>query len=131
MITIDTSVAVAAIATWHKAHEEARKAARGASIAEHALLETYAVLTRLPRPLAPHDAADVLQRRFPPDLVLAPAVDASELVRTCSDLGLAGGATYDALTGLTARAHGAQLLTRDRHASRTYDALGVDVSWHQ
>lgn len=40
-----------------------------------------------------------------------------------------GGAVYDALIALTAAAHGASLLTRDRRAGLLYERLGADVRW--
>jgi len=36
-----------------------------------------------------------------------------------------GGAVYDALIGLTAARHGAELVTRDVRAAATYEALAV------
>lgn len=51
MIAVDTSIVVAAFASWHEAHE----AARGALSEEPRLpaqvaVESYSVLTRLPPP---------------------------------------------------------------------------------
>lgn len=40
--------------------------------------------------------------------------------------GLAGGAVYDALVAATAKRASARLLTRDRRAVATYEAVGVD-----
>ncbi|MEX0427861.1 PIN domain-containing protein [Nocardioides sp. DS6] len=40
--------------------------------------------------------------------------------------GVGGGATYDALIAATAQHHEHRLLTADRRARATYDALGVD-----
>jgi predicted nucleic acid-binding protein len=42
--------------------------------------------------------------------------------------GIRGGAVYDALVGATARHHGRSLITRDRRARTTYDAVGVSYS---
>ena len=44
-----------------------------------------------------------------------------------SDRAIAGGAVYDALVGATARSHAMTLISRDRRARMTYEALGVDV----
>ncbi len=44
-----------------------------------------------------------------------------------ADLGISGGAVYDALVGLAARAAGLTLLTRDARALGTYAALGLPV----
>src|SRR5262249_42894530 len=65
----DTSLVVAAFASWHENHENARRALDGGlRLIEHCALETYSVLTRLP---APHRSAglvvrEFLQTRFPP-----------------------------------------------------------------
>jgi predicted nucleic acid-binding protein len=99
-------------------------------LAGHAWFETYSVLTRLP-PGARRSPAVVralLDRNFPGAWFLdAPATVtlAGELAR----LGIAGGAVYDALVGAAARHHGAQLLTRDARAMRTYAALGVQADF--
>jgi hypothetical protein len=47
----DTSVVVAAFASWHEHHLRARKALDGGlQMIDHCALETYSVLTRLPAP---------------------------------------------------------------------------------
>jgi len=48
-------------------------------------------------------------------------------LREIGERGIAGGSVYDALVGATARAHGLTLISRDRRARLTYEALGVDV----
>ena len=51
MIAVDTSVVVAAFASWHQGHTSATAAlARRPRVPAHVLLETYSVLTRLPPP---------------------------------------------------------------------------------
>ena len=42
-------------------------------------------------------------------------------------LGVAGGAVYDAMVGLAAREHGADLATRDARARDTYARVDVRV----
>ncbi len=127
MIAIDTSVAVPALLSWHEAHDRARLAAKDAPIPSHALLETYSVLTRLPQPLSAGDAARLLGLTFTPDRILSPPRRIQRsVVATCAEAGLTGGAVYDAFIGLTAQHHGLTLLTRDRRATRTYLALGVE-----
>src|SRR5438132_12231829 len=50
----DSSLVVAAFASWHEKHDAARRVLNGAlRLIEHCVLETYSVLTRLP---APHRA---------------------------------------------------------------------------
>jgi predicted nucleic acid-binding protein len=126
---LDSSVCIPALADWHEAHERSRPLAVGAVIPAHALVECYSVLTRLPDPdrLGVGVIREVLAARFPPGRVLAspPALQRS-LVGRLADAGVAGGASYDGLVGLTAAHHGLVLLTRDRRAARTYDALGVE-----
>lgn len=128
MIALDTSVVVAALLDWHEAHEPARRAANGGAIPAHALLESYSVLTRLPAPhrVGPDVARSLLAGWFPSERILLPG---SGLVRSIVDrlaeAGIGGGAAYDALIGLTAADHGAELRTRDQRAAVTYDALSV------
>ena len=51
MKAADTSLVVAAFASWHEKHERARRALdSGLRLIEHCALETYSVLTRLPPP---------------------------------------------------------------------------------
>lgn len=52
-------------------------------------------------------------------------VTAGRLPDVLSGLGIAGGAVYDALVGLAALEHDAELATRDLRAKATYEALGV------
>ena len=94
----------------------------------HSLAETYSVLTRLPGDarLTPHDAARLLEARFV-DIITVPTVEAAALPATLAPLGIAGGAVYDALVGLAARAAGIALITRDARALGTYAALGAEV----
>lgn len=129
MTAVDTSVAVAAVTSWHEAHEPSRRAATGSRIPAHALAESYAVLTRLPPPhRLPHAvAAELLLEWFPPRRVLAADEGLqADLVARLSAQGVAGGASYDGLIALTADQHGEPLLTRDARAVRTYEALGIE-----
>ncbi len=128
MIALDTSVVVAALVGWHEAHERARQAARGGGIPAHALLESYSVLTRLPAPhrLEPGVASSLLAGWFPSERILMPGSGlVQSIVARLADAGIGGGAAYDALVGLTAAEHGAELRTRDHRAAATYDALSV------
>jgi hypothetical protein len=64
----DTSVAVAAFASWHEQHAAARRVLDGGvRLIEHCALETFSVLTRLP---PPHRSSgglvrDFIRARFP------------------------------------------------------------------
>jgi predicted nucleic acid-binding protein len=128
VIAVDTSVVVAAFASWHEGHRAATAAlGRKPRVPAHVLIETYSVLTRLP---SPHKApspvvADFLARRFPQAPLTLPARAWSRLVGLASEAGIAGGAIYDALIGATAHHAGATLLTRDRRATAVYQKLGI------
>ena len=128
MLAVDTSVVVAAFATWHDGHGAALAALdRHPRLPAHVLLESYSVLTRLPPPhrTSPATASSFLELRFAaPPLGLRPA-DYRGLVETAMRGGLAGGSVYDALIAWTAKRAGATLLTRDHRAVRVYEVLGA------
>lgn len=130
MIAIDSSVAVAAFASWHDRHADARAALAGEyALVAHAGVETYSVLTRLPAPhrAEPQLAADYLRRQFRrPWLTLDRRAQAA-LPARLAGLGIAGGAVYDALVGLTAATAGAALASCDERAFRVYELCGVQV----
>ena len=130
MIAVDTSVVVAGFASWHEGHATAAAAlARRPRLPAHVALESFSVLTRLPPPhRAPGEVvAEFLSARFPGAPLTLPGEEQLALVRLAASSGLAGGAVYDALVGATARRARATLLTRDRRALPTYDAVGVRV----
>jgi len=127
-MAVDTSVVVAGFASWHEGHGPAAAVlARGPRVPAHVLVETYSVLTRLPPPhRAPSDiVTSFLAQRFrQPPLTLAPRAWPRFLDRA-AELGITGGAVYDALVAATARHAGATLLTRDRRAVAVYEKMGV------
>ncbi len=129
MIALDTSVVVAAFASWHEGHAAAAAAtlSRGLRLPAHVVLESYSVLTRLPPPhRAPADtAATFLREQFPAEPLTLSGSAQRELVDAAVRAGLVGGAIYDALVAATAKRAGATLLTRDRRAIPTYEAIGV------
>jgi predicted nucleic acid-binding protein len=127
---VDTSVVVAAFASWHEHHERARKAIDdGAHLVDHCALETYSVLTRLPPPHRSTGAVvrDFLRLRFPEPYLRLDARSHRVFVLQLPERGLAGGAAYDALGAATAVAHSADLITCDHRAAPTYENLGVRV----
>ncbi len=130
MRALDSSVVVAAFASWHEKHAAARKAVdAGARLVDHAALEAFSVLTRLP---APHRApADLVGRfltaRFKGSLLRLDARKYRAFVAGLPGLGISGGAVYDALIATTALDHDATLLTCDRRARLVYDRIGVRV----
>jgi len=76
--------------------------------------------------VVPEVAEELLSGWFPTVRVLVPAPGlASVIVQRLAGAGIAGGAVYDALIGLTAAQHGAELVTRDVRAAATYEALAV------
>jgi predicted nucleic acid-binding protein len=124
----DTSLVVAAFASWHEKHEPARLALdEGLRLVEHCALETYSVLTRLP---PPHRASgevvrDFLAARFPQALLRLSARAYREFVSGLPGRGITGGAAYDALVAATAVEHRAELMTCDRRAAPVYERYGV------
>lgn len=129
-LALDTSVAIPLLVATHRAHSAVSRwwDGRELALSGHALAETYSVLTRLPGDvrLAPADAARLLGERFAEPLLLSPDV-ATRVPAVLAELGIAGGAVYDALVALAALDHGADLATRDARAKATYDAVGVRV----
>jgi predicted nucleic acid-binding protein len=127
---VDTSVAVPLLVASHPRHAMVAKWAKGRNLGlcGHALAETYSVLTRLPGDarVDPTDAVVLIDENFDEPLQLG-ARAARAAHREFGREGIAGGATYDALVALAARAHGAVLVTRDARARSTYEALGVST----
>ncbi len=131
MIAPDSSVAIAAAAPWHVAHEAAVTAlgAEQASLIAHVAYETTAAMSRMPlgQRLAPDVVFDWLERRFRARWLVLPAVATRHALRAAVDHGIRGGALYDALIAATAAHHDHTLLSADRRAAPVYAALGVEV----
>ncbi|TMD07919.1 MAG: type II toxin-antitoxin system VapC family toxin [Chloroflexi bacterium] len=130
MIAADTSVLVAAFATWHESHRAASRALRpGTRLIAQCAVETYSVLTRLPPPhRAPADVVfRFLAERFPEDYLVLDSAALKAVLRILPRLGITGGATYDAVIGATAARAGATLLSFDRRAAGTYERSGCDL----
>ncbi len=129
-LLVDTRVAVPLLMSSHAAHVmvNASVGGRSVALAGHALQETYAVLTRLPGDsrVAPPDAVRLLGDRFDPPAVLDRR-SARVAHAVLADSGIAGGATYDGLVALAARAAKLPLASRDRRAEATYRRLGLSV----
>jgi predicted nucleic acid-binding protein len=128
MIAVDTSVVVAAFASWHEGHTAAAAVlARKPRVPAHVLVEAYSVLTRLP---SPHRASadlvtDFLARRFREAPLTLPARAHTVLLEAASLAGVVGGSIYDALIAATVKHAGATLLTRDQRARSVYEQIGV------
>ena len=128
MKAADTSLVVAAFASWHEHHEGARRSLDGGlRLIEHCALETYSVLTRLPPPHRSSGAVvrDFLQARFPQPLLRLSSAAYRRFVLELPGLGVSGGAAYDALVAATAAGCGAELVTCDRRALPIYERYGV------
>lgn len=130
MNAADTSVAVAAALPWHESHTAAHSALSRAKtpLLAQVAVETYSVLTRLPPPqrVPASVVRDYLRETFAlPPLILAPD-GYVQLLDVAAAEGITGGALYDALIAATAGEADATLLTLDRRAVTTYQALRVD-----
>jgi predicted nucleic acid-binding protein len=130
MKAVDSSVVVAAFATWHEHHATARDAMVGRPrLVAHAAVEAYSVLTRLPPPHRANPAivhAFITGRFTEPFLTLS-ETGYQELLATVAVGRILGGPAYDALIAFTAAEHQATLLSLDQRATATYEAVGATV----
>jgi len=111
MRVVDSSVVIAAFATWHEHHALARKAMSSRPrLVAHAAVESYSVLTRLPPPHRAHPSivhAFITERFTDPFLTLSEA-GYQELLATVAVRQILGGPAYDALIAFTAAGADAQ-----------------------
>lgn len=131
-MTPDSSVVIAAFASWNVHHEAAIEALGDVrDLVGHVELETYSVLTRLPEPLRaePSFVARYLREDFSGERLLLGESAQRALVGRLADLSISGGAVYDALVAATADHHSRALISCDRRAARTYELLGVEVRY--
>src|SRR5919198_1483569 len=130
MKAVDSSVVIAAFASWHEHHAVARKALAGRPrLIAHAAVESYSVLTRLPPPHRAQPSivhAFITERFAEPFLTLSEA-GYQELLATVAASQILGGPAYDALIAFTAAEHRATLLSLDHRAAPTYEAVGATV----
>jgi predicted nucleic acid-binding protein len=132
MKAADTSLVVAAFASWHERHELARPVLdAGVRLIEHCALETYSVLTRLPPPHRCSGAVvrDFIRSRFPRPFLRLDAEAYKEFVLGLPEHDVTGGAAYDALVAATAAGCGAELVTCDRRAAAVYEGYGVRTTF--
>jgi predicted nucleic acid-binding protein len=132
MKAADTSMLVAAFASWHEYHERARSVLDGGvGLIEHCALETYSVLTRLPPPhRCPGSVVrDFLRARFPRPFLRLDTAAYKAFVLGLPDNEISGGAAYDALVAATAVHCGVELVTCDRRASAVYERYGVRTTF--
>jgi predicted nucleic acid-binding protein len=128
----DTSLVIAAFASWHESHEAARRALdSGLLLIEHCALEIYSVLTRLPPPHRVSGAVvrAFLEARFPQPWLRLSAPATKQFILELADRGVTGGTTYDALVAATAAGCGADLVTCDRRALPIYERYGVRIQF--
>jgi hypothetical protein len=119
---------IAALSAWHAQHDGAARALVSVdALPAHVIVEAYAVLTRLPSGLAvaASDAAGVLSRRFEGSPLRLGGAAHGAVLETLAAAGVRGGATYDGVVALEAKAHGRTLLTLDERAQETYGRLGA------
>ena len=131
-MTPDSSVVIAAFASWNEKHEAAIEALGDVrDLVAHVELEAYSVLTRLPEPLRadPGLVAEYLRDDFSGERMVLPESERRTLVERLARLSISGGAVYDAGVAATADHHGRALLSCDRRAARTYEKLGVSVTY--
>jgi predicted nucleic acid-binding protein len=127
---VDSSVVVAAFASWHEHHVIARKAmASRPRLIAHAAVESYSVLTRLPPPhrAQPSIVHTFITERFTEPFLTLSETGYQELLATVAASHILGGPTYDALIAFTATEHQATLMSLDQRAAATYQAIGVTV----
>lgn len=133
MIAPDSSVTIAAAASWHSAHACAVTALSGVSVSliSHVAFETTAALSRMPEGhrVAPAVVLAWLERRFPGEWLTLPSPAVRSALHSAVEHGVRGGSLYDALIAATAEHHGHTLLTADRRATSVYAALDVDVTY--
>lgn len=130
MKAADTSLVIAAFASWHESHEGARRALDGGlRLVDHCALETYSVLTRLPPPhrVSGELVRDFLAARFNQPYLRLGEQAYRDFILGLTDHGISGGAAYDALVAATAAANGVELLTCDKRAVLVYERYGLQV----
>ena len=116
----DTSCLVAAVCTWHEHHgrthrEIERRVGSNEELvlAAHSLVETYAVLTRLPAPyrLRAEDALSLIESNWKGTPTIHLTGDETwRALFGARRIGIIGGQTYDALIASTALKAGASTL---------------------
>jgi len=137
VFSLDSSCMVAAVCAWHERHAATAAAIEARldrgdrlTVAAHAVVETYAVLSRLPSPhrLAPADAWALVRANFVESATLAtlPVSAHVRLLDRLSAAGIGGGRSYDALIAATAaHAKAGELLTLN---PRHFDAASAGVA---
>jgi predicted nucleic acid-binding protein len=135
----DTSCIVAAVSTWHQHHEAAfgeidkrLRAREPLLLPAPALVEAYAVLTRLPPPyrVSAAHALTLLDQGFMAAgvVVVLDAAGYAGLLRRAPDRGIVGGRTYDAvIAACVLKGKGDALLTFNPDDFGMLADQGVDL----
>lgn len=129
---------IATVCTWHEHHDRAaseieRRLRRGEKmlVAGPALVESYAVLTRLPPPhrLSPVDALALLEANFVRRTIISlDGLAYRTLLRRAADDGIAGGQTYDAvIAACVLKSKAEALLTFNEGHFRSLAERGIGV----
>jgi predicted nucleic acid-binding protein len=128
LIAVDSSVVIAAFASWHELHEPARRVLDGGpKLPAHAALESYAALTRLPAPQrAPGQLVlAFLADRFPDPYLSLSSKQLKTFIHGLAARGISAAASYDALIATVAAEVRATLVSCDGRAASTYEACGA------
>jgi predicted nucleic acid-binding protein len=135
----DTSCMIAAVCGWHEHHADAAdeiarrlRAAESMLVAAPAIVEAYAVLTRLPPPhrIAPAVALQLIEGNFTGQgrLIALDARSYRTLVHRLAESQISGGQTYDAVIAECAlREHDVALLTFNERDFAPFAARGLTV----
>lgn len=135
----DTSCMVAAVCTWHEHHEpaageiEARlQRDETLLVAAPTLVETYAVLTRLPPPyrLSSADALALVETNFiqTARVITLDARSYRTFLRRVHDAGIRGGRTYDAVIATCAlKARAVTVLTFNKSHFLSFAERGLEI----
>jgi len=129
-LTLDSSVVIPALDSSHEAHERVATVLEEAGqvrLTAHVVLETYHVLTRVRpyRRLPPSAVSSALRSTFPGPLIGLAPERCLELVERAPELGIVGGAIFDAFIAAAAVSSGLKLISRDRRATAVYAILGA------
>ncbi|MDX2180828.1 MAG: PIN domain-containing protein [Bryobacteraceae bacterium] len=137
MIAFDTNVLVAALSGWHSLHVRSLAALNDLLengteflVPDHALRETYSVLTRMPRPYraSPREAILILRALDPLGKPAEALVDTWALLERAAQLGAVSGQIHDAHLAHVAASAGAKtLLTWNVRHMRLVAPTGLDV----
>lgn len=135
-VLMDTSALVAAMVEAHPEHQRGllwvQRAKRGeitAIVASHTLAELYSVLTSMPvqPPISPSTAWRLIQENVLNtfEVVDLPTDDYQAVLIRLAQLGIIGGAIYDALIAYAAsKAEVEQIVTfNEKHFRQVYPAL--------